>query len=65
MQVTMLAVKKAEHLDIETKMASEYSAIKGFLLASQSECVPQSCSYVKVACLSCGEYSNVYAERER
>ena len=48
----MLAVKKAGHLNIKIKVAS-----KEYSLASQSERVPQSYFYVKVAHLSYGEYS--------
>ena len=49
----ILAVKKADHLNIKTKLA-----LREHLQASQSERVPQSCFYVKVACLSYGAYSS-------
>ena len=52
----ILAVKKAGHLNIETKISN---TLREYSLASQSERVPQSCFYVKVACLSYGEY-NIY-----
>ena len=52
---TILAVKKAGHLNIKTKMAA--NTLREYSLASQSERVPQSCFYVKVAYLSYEEYN--------
>ena len=52
--ITILAVKKAGHLNIKTKRLA--NTVREYSLASQSERVPQGCFYVKVTCLSCGEY---------
>ena len=53
----ILAVKKADHLNITTKWLA--NTVREYSVASQSERVPQSCFYVKVAmaCLSYCEYS--------
>ena len=56
---SILDVRKIGHLNIKTKMFDiEARVMIGwYTLASQSERVPQSCFYVKVAYLSYGEYS--------
>ena len=51
---SILAVKKEGHLNIETKISN---TLREYSLASQSERVAQNCFYVKVACLSYGEYN--------
>ena len=51
---TILGVKKAGHLNVKKLLAD---TLKKYSLASQSERVPQSCFYVKVARLSYAEYT--------
>ena len=57
-----LAVKKAGHLNIKTKMASEYSQR---LFASQPiRTCGSKLFYVKVACLSYDECSMIFHEKK-
>ena len=56
----IFVVNKAGRLNVITKWQA--NAIKEYSLASQSERVPQSCFYGKVACLSYGEYSLLFSQ---